>query len=129
LSRLYEGKDKEFEEESRLFVCNIENWQQVMSLTKIAHETTKDAELQSVMEAIESGDWNNVLAKYRAMKGELSAINGVIYKDFQVVIPKSLTENVLEYAHRGHPGEVTMKRLLRERVWWPGLAKDVHAKN
>jgi transposase InsO family protein len=128
LSRLYEGSDKAFEEESRLFICNIDSWQQVVSLSQIAVDTKEDPELQSVMQAIESGDWNDVLPKYRAMRPELSVIDGVIYKDYLVVIPKSLTEKVLEYAHKGHPGEVTMKRLLRERVWWPGMASDIHDK-
>lgn len=128
LSRLYEGNDKAFEEESRLFICNIGSWQQVISLKQIAEETKNDIELQTVLQAIEDSDWSEVLPKYRAMRAELSTIDGVIYKDFLIVIPKSLSEKVLEHAHRGHPGEVTMKRILRERVWWPGMAKDVHNK-
>lgn len=128
LSRLYEGHDKAFEEESRLFICNVESWQQVISLSQIAEETTKDDELEAVRHAIESGEWINVLPKYRAMRAELSVLEGVIYKDFQVVIPKTLTAEIIEYAHKGHPGEVTMKRVLRERVWWPGMATDVHNK-
>ncbi|XP_062539059.1 uncharacterized protein K02A2.6-like [Armigeres subalbatus] len=30
---------------------------------------------------------------------------------------------ILELAHESHPGIVTMKRRLRQKVWWPGMDK------
>ncbi|XP_062555305.1 uncharacterized protein K02A2.6-like isoform X1 [Armigeres subalbatus] len=42
-----------------------------------------------------------------------------------MVIPKSLRNRFLQLAHEGHPGESAMKRRLRERVWWPGMDKEV----
>lgn len=126
LSRLYEGTDKAFKEEPCVFVCNIEKWDNVISLEQIAEETGADEELSEIIRAIESDDWMKVAAKYRAMRGEMSMVNGILYKDAQIIIPEALREKALEYAHKGHPGEVTMKRLLRERVWWPGISIDIH---
>lgn len=126
LSRLYRGDDKAFFEESRLFVCNIGAWQEVISLDLIAKETEKDEELVQIIQAVNSGEWYNVKPKYKAMKGEMAVIDGIIYKDSQIVVPEALRSKVLEYAHKGHPGEVAMKRLLRERVWWSGMSVDVH---
>lgn len=38
---------------------------------------------------------------------------------------------MLNLAHEGHPGESVMKRRLRNRVWWPGMDKEIeqHVKN
>lgn len=128
LSRLYNAEDEAFEEQSELFICNVGNWLEAISLEQVAEKTRNDEELKEVLIAFETDDWSKVKPKYRAMKVELSIIEGVIYKDFQVVIPMALIEKVLEFAHRGHPGEVTMKRLLRERVWWPNMTNDIHKK-
>ncbi|XP_055600154.1 uncharacterized protein K02A2.6-like [Uranotaenia lowii] len=32
---------------------------------------------------------------------------------------------MLELAHEGHPGESVMKRRLRDRVWWPGMDREI----
>lgn len=128
LSRLYEGNDEAFHDQSEIFVCNINLESEVISLKDIAEETAKDEELVRVMEALNNECWDNVLPKYRAMKWELSCIDGVLYKDYQVIVPSSLSKKALDYAHKGHSGEVTMKRLLRERVWWPNITKDIHNK-
>jgi hypothetical protein len=125
VSRLYKGNDVPFEEQSEIFVNNV-GIDDVISLSTVAEETENDEELKKVKLAIESNNWTQVLPKYRAMRPELSVIDGVIYKDYQVVLPKLLSERALDYAHKSHPGEVTMKRLLRERVWWPNMSLDVH---
>ncbi|XP_055522693.1 uncharacterized protein K02A2.6-like [Wyeomyia smithii] len=41
------------------------------------------------------------------------------------VIPKALQNRILELSHEGHPGIVVMKRRLRQKVWWPGMDKEV----
>lgn len=38
------------------------------------------------------------------------------------VIPINLRQRVLQIAHEGHPGIVTMKS--RTKVWWPELIKQ-----
>ena len=32
---------------------------------------------------------------------------------------------MLTLAHEGHPGIVSMKQMLRTKVWWPGITNDV----
>ena len=33
-------------------------------------------------------------------------------------------ERTLDLAHEGHPGIINMKKVLRTKVWWPGIDKD-----
>ncbi|XP_055622078.1 uncharacterized protein K02A2.6-like [Toxorhynchites rutilus septentrionalis] len=42
-----------------------------------------------------------------------------------MIIPKNLRKRFLTLAHEGHPGESAMKRRLRERVWWPGMDREI----
>lgn len=35
-----------------------------------------------------------------------------------------MRKQMLDIAHEGHPGIVSMKQNLRTRVWWPGIDKD-----
>lgn len=49
---------------------------------------------------------------------------GMLTKLGCVVIPDQLRRKTLEVAHTGHPSAAKFKSILRERVWWPGMAKD-----
>ena len=42
-----------------------------------------------------------------------------------ILMPESLRDRAVQYAHEGHMGIVLCKRLLRNRCWWPGLDKQV----
>jgi hypothetical protein len=37
----------------------------------------------------------------------------------------SLRERTLKLVHEGHQGIVKSKRLLREKVWWPGINQAI----
>lgn len=36
-----------------------------------------------------------------------------------------MRQKALKIAHIGHPGEETMKRKLRERMWWPYMDREI----
>lgn len=56
---------------------------------------------------------------------ELWISNDNILKGSTLVIPTSLREKILSTAHKHHLGIVKTKGLLKEKVWWPGIDKDV----
>jgi len=60
---------------------------------------------------------------------ELSYIEGVLTHGHQLVIPKSLQEQVISICHEGHLKIVKTKQLLRSRVWFPEIEKSVKSKN
>lgn len=44
---------------------------------------------------------------------------GILLRGTKIVIPIKLRERVLNAAHEGHPGIVSMKARTRTKVWWP----------
>ena len=63
------------------------------------------------------------------LKNLNSAISATVretdYRDGQIVMPTKLRERTLKIAHEYHQGMTKSKALLREKVWWPGINKEV----
>ena len=68
------------------------------------------------------------LKLFRKLKDELTVSDNsdIVLKNSRIVIPTVLREKAISLAHEGHQGLVKTKRLLREKVWFPGI--DLHAK-
>lgn len=98
---------------------------EILTEEEIAHATSKDVSLQLVMTALETGCWSNVDSSYRSVRDDLIARDGIIVKTGCAVVPSSLQEKALRVAHEGHPSVAKMKSIIRQRVWWPGLASKV----
>jgi hypothetical protein len=65
------------------------------------------------------------MKQYYLVKNELSVKNSIILKGTKLVIPKCLQPRILKLAHESHQGVDKTKQFLREKVWWPGIDKDV----
>lgn len=86
----------------------------------------EDSELNIVRECVRSGIWDNPQAKpFELFKNELGFVGDILVRGSKLVVPMSLRGRMLELAHEGHPGESVMKRRLRDRVWWPGMDREV----
>ena len=76
-----------------------------------ADDTTFQLERQAIM----TGDWSRLSGTlYKAVQDELWVIGQVVSRGGRIVI-----------AHEGHQGMVRTKARLREKVWWPGMDKQV----
>ncbi len=53
--------------------------------------------------------------------------NSVILRGNRIVISTSLQNRATVLAHEGHQGIVKTKKLLREKVWFPGIEARVKA--
>ncbi|XP_055644759.1 uncharacterized protein K02A2.6-like [Toxorhynchites rutilus septentrionalis] len=94
--------------------------------TELEKATTEDYELSIVRECIRSGQWDrNESRPYEAFQNELGFVGDLLVRGSKLVVPISLRNRMLTLAHEGHPGETVMKRRLRDRVWWPGMDRDV----
>ena len=59
---------------------------------------------------------------FRNAYDELSLTQeGVILRNDSIVIPESLQQEVINYAHEGHNGRQLCKRLLRNICWFPKM--------
>ena len=81
----------------------------------------------AVQNALTTGRWyDNPLSKpYECIKNELSIQNGIIIRGDRIVLPLSLRNNALKIVHEGHLGIERCKSLLRQKLYWPGLDKQV----
>ncbi|XP_055527961.1 uncharacterized protein K02A2.6-like [Wyeomyia smithii] len=96
-----------------------------VSLDEIRAETFKDAKIIDVYRAQESNDWSGAAKPFKPFAFELCQSAGILLRGERIVIPKALQNRILELSHEGHPGIVVMKRRLRQKVWWPGMDKEV----
>lgn len=127
-SRLMNTVDEPFEENSPCFLAAVTSWNNegdIVSVKDVREATEKNDELQNVIKALQTGNWSSDLIKYRAFETELNVESGILTRNQRMVIPENLRERILHCAHQGHPGAVTTKNLLRERVWWLGMDRHV----
>lgn len=114
-------------QESHLLM--VDSCQEVpIASEEIAKATEGDEALQLVLKAIGSGksaDWKKVSPEYRKQAVFLSVKAGVVLFKSKLVIPSVLRDRTLKRCHRGHFGIGSMKRALREHVWWPNINQQV----
>ena len=98
-----------------------------MTQNQLEQATAQDDVLQQVCQSVISGNWPKTKATdpYFCVKDELTATESLLLRGSRIVIPTSLRPITLQLAHEGHQGIVRTKQLLREKVWWPGIDKDV----
>ena len=135
LSRMIKQKDEAFEDETidEKYIFHVSNALADTSKTKLAlswrelqEATQKDDELQMIFKAIKSEvSWPKEIAKLEAFKEEFFDCHGILVRAERIVVPNDLRKKALQIAHQSHPGITTMKTIIRQSLWWPGLSKDV----
>ena len=94
---------------------------------KTAYES--DPSLQHVIKCINENNWkslnNEETILYHRLRSELTFANGVLLRNWKLVIPHALRNQSLSLAHEGYLGIVKSKARLRSKVWWPGIDKDI----
>lgn len=125
-SRLYVGEDEPFDEQQSPWeIASLEaNAIGFLTEQEVRDATAEDKELQNVFEALGTDKWSRNLGRFHSVKSDLSIENGILIKNGCAVIPTKLREKALQLAHDGHPLTTKLKSILRQRVWWPGMASD-----
>jgi len=121
LSRLPQEANKRDEVvDEELMVCKVDSlafsWHD-----RLENATKADDDLQTLRKIIFNGPYWDV-------RDQLSTYNGVVYKGERVVIPHSLRQQMLDILHGSHLGVVKTKQMARDRIYWPGLNKQIEDK-
>ncbi|XP_050540296.1 uncharacterized protein K02A2.6-like [Daktulosphaira vitifoliae] len=95
-----------------------------LSLEEIKKESEVDSELILINNCFKTGNFDVAPIAYKVIKTELCIYNNILLRGTRIVMPLKLRPKVLQLAHEGHPGIVSMKQRLRSKVWWPGLDKE-----
>ncbi|UYV66615.1 K02A2.6-like [Cordylochernes scorpioides] len=73
-----------------------------------------------------SNNESSQLNKYFRLRKDLSVQEDLILNEKgKILVPVSLRNKLLSFAHKAHQGMVRTKQRLRECYWWPGMDKDV----
>ena len=111
-----------------------------MTLNEIQKATKDDATLQTLIEIIRNRNWQSVykpkqpfpdnvnqsdLTRFHKIREELTVTShtegNIILRGTRIVIPELLRERAVNLAHEGHLGLVKTKKLIREKIWFPGI--------
>ena len=101
-----------------------------ITLKQIAHATETDPTLQQVQRCLGGSEWPdtpelNPHNPHKRVKDELCMSNGIVLRGSRIVMPRILWQATLSNVHKGHQGIVRTKQMVREKVWWPGIAQQV----
>ena len=110
-----------------------------MTLEEIQEATSADTTLQYVARVIRENNWSPTgqavpedirqaeVRKFAKVRGELTvnANADILLRGSRIVVPLSLRQRVITLAHEGHQDLVKTKKLLREKVWFPGIDDQV----
>lgn len=101
-----------------------------MTKDQVQVATAKDSTLQLVTKYLEKG-WpakrmlTQELMPFFQLREELSMVEGIVFREDKVVVPDSLTSDLVSFAHEAHPGIVKTKQRLRDKFWWPRMDRQV----
>ena len=68
---------------------------------------------------------DETLLPYKKVGEELSIVNDLVLRGTRIIVPLELQKKMVKLAHEGHQGLVKSKKLLRAKVWFPGMDKLV----
>ncbi len=103
-----------------------------MTTEEIATDSLADPVLQAVKQALSNHKWpieNEEVMKFFKYRDELSVTKqGIILRATRICVPKKLQQKAIDLAHEGHQGIARTKQLLRTKVWFPGIDKEVETR-
>ncbi|XP_059061528.1 uncharacterized protein K02A2.6-like [Achroia grisella] len=93
--------------------------------------TEKDDECKSIIRYIMRGwpsnkfDVDELVRSQWSYNESFEYIDGIIFKDNLVYIPRRLRTEMIQRVHDGHMGIDRCKRHARDVMFWPGMSRDV----
>ena len=104
-----------------------------VTLDEIRAETANDKDLQLLIKLmVQKNGWKELpkqLLCYKHVFDELNTTqDGIVLRGQNIVIPMVLRERIADLAHIGHQGIVKTKRLIRSRVWYPGIDSQIEQR-
>lgn len=111
-----------------------ENLPLAITVRDVAEATRRDQEMQKLIATLGSDTRKSKLptdlAEYQHVFSELSlSSEGILLRGDRILIPRDLRVKVLDLAHAGHQGIVKTKSLIRSKVWYPGIDKQVERRS
>ena len=99
------------------------NDETLQHLAEIFHKQT----LNSINDIQTSAENLNELKLFAKVRDELTVNEqlGIILRGTRIIMPYSLRQRAIKLAHEGHQGLAKTKQLIREKLWFPRIDKNV----
>ena len=106
-------------------------WDVVPLTRKEVADATKSCKIYGkLFRAVKSGIINSKdrdISKFQGVFDSLYIENDVLHFGNRIVIPTKYHNRLLSELHASHIGVVSMKKVVRDIFWWPGITKDIEA--
>ncbi|XP_062557942.1 uncharacterized protein K02A2.6-like [Armigeres subalbatus] len=115
-----------FDDENEAFIKTLVATYVPKAVTsqEIEAHVEKDMVLKDLVAALEGGQWTEAVKCFKPFESKLFRSVDLM-RSQRIIVPESLRSRILQLAHESHPGIISMKRKLRQKVWWPGMHKQV----
>lgn len=126
LSRLSVSQPEPFDDENEAFIKTLvsSSIPKAITVEEIETQTVSDKTLKELESALATAQWTESTKMFKPFEAELYQSGNLLMRGSRLIVPEALRTKVLELAHETHPGIVSMKRRLRQKVWWPGIDKE-----
>ena len=108
---------------------NVAAWDLIpLSLAEVATATKKCKVFGKLYNSVKLGQLNlkdKDLSKFNGVFDSLYIQNEVIHFGNRICIPPVYHDRLLSELHSTHIGAISMKKVVRECFWWPGLSKHI----
>ncbi|XP_021343033.1 uncharacterized protein K02A2.6-like [Mizuhopecten yessoensis] len=95
-----------------------------MTLREIDEASRDDQKNSQVRRSVM--DMNlNIGEEFVKIKNKFAVVGNTVVRGTRILMPEKLRQRPLELAHESQQGIVKTKSRLREKVWWPGIDKDI----
>lgn len=98
---------------------------QPLSWEEISEASQTDSEVIGIKKALLTGVWEVEVIQFKSLADDLSSVGGLLVVNDKLFVPSKLRKKALDIAHRSHFGINSMKRMLRECLWWPKMWKEI----
>jgi len=112
-----------------LFIKSINITDQKMQQVKV--ETENDPILNKVKTYCLNG-WpqhkkmcDEKIRHFYSIKNDIHIIEGILFKNNCIIIPKALQKDMLERIHQGHMGIERSQKLAKDCIYWAGINTDI----
>ncbi|MDA8040957.1 MAG: reverse transcriptase domain-containing protein, partial [Pirellulales bacterium] len=124
---------------ARLATTNVTDWKLEQKADPVLYQVVKNrkASKEAFKEALGKVADRKAVAAYVKSKDQFLMKNGLLYRQskqgpieetvFQFVVPQVHRNVALDGCHReaAHQGQHRSLSLMKERFWWPGMARDL----
>ena len=100
-------------------------------LKQIKTETAADESLQCLLKVVRDG-WPDQksatplrIREYWPFGDEITMQDGIVFKAYRVIIPKSMRKEMLNRFHSSHQGAEACLRKAKEVLFWPNMKHEV----